>query len=257
MHRSRRIALAVTASVLIIGSFAAGTAAQAAGPGVLVTQTSSSAGITFPTFPPPPTFPPFGGPLPTPTPIDRSTSGSRSIVGQLAPGGSDNDGKFDINQFDYHITALIVHDVLTAHPNGPAAILADGTRPATFFEPSDGEWVKLARKLTGQALPLPSATTEQTTYGILKSLGISRLEKVLTYLIIPGITLTVLGPPTISQATYVTANGETLLIKSNFGVITLVDNNPLTSNSGVIEAPMNQGNKQFAWSSAVLLPSTY
>ena len=77
------------------------------------------------------------------------------------------------------------------------------------------------------------------------------------YLIIPGITLTVLGPPTISQATYVTANGETLLIKSNFGVITLVDNNPLTSNSGVIEAPMNQGNKQFAWSSAVLLPSSF
>ena len=81
MRRSRMIALAVTASVLIIGSLAVGTAAQAAGPGVLVTQTSSSAGITFPTFPPPPTFPPFGGPLPTPTPIDRSTSGSRSIVG--------------------------------------------------------------------------------------------------------------------------------------------------------------------------------
>jgi hypothetical protein len=32
------------------------------------------------------------------------------------------------------------------------------------------------------------------------------------------------------------------VIKSNVGVITLVDNNPLTSNSGVVEAPMNQGN---------------
>jgi hypothetical protein len=178
-------------------------------------------------------------------------------VAQLAPGGGDNDGIYDINQFDYHITALILSDVLAADPHGPASILADGTRPATFFEPSDGEWVALARKLTGQSLPLPSAQTERSTYAILKNLGTTRLEKVLTYHVIPGITLTTLGPPTISQTAYTTANGEKLLIKSNFGVITLVDNNALTANSGVVEAPMNQGNKQFAWSSAVLLPSKF
>ena len=50
---------------------------------------------------------------------------------------------------------------------------------------------------------------------------------------------------------------ETLLVKSDFGVVTLVDNSPLTPDSGIVEAPMNQGNRQIAWSSAVLLPSAF
>lgn len=211
----------------------------------------------FPTFPTNfPTFPTNFLPPPPTNSINSGTNGIESIVQQLTPPG-DNDGNFDINQFDYHITALLLNAVLAADPNGPASILADGTRPATFFEPSDGEWVSLARQLTGQALPLPSVQTEQATYEYFASLGTARLEKILTYLIIPGITLTQLGPPTISQTSYVTANGETVLIQSDFGVVTLVDNNPLTSDSGVVEAPMNQGNKQIAWSTAVLLPSSY
>jgi hypothetical protein len=215
---------------------------------------------TFPTFPtnfPPITFPTNFPPPPT-NPPDPGTNGTNSIVQQLAP-GDDNDGNYDINEFDYHITALILSDVLAADPNGPASILADGTKPATFFEPDDAQWVRLARKLTGQALPLPSAATEQATYEILKALGTDRLEKILTYHIIPGITLTPLAPATAttSASSYTTANGESLLIKGNFGIATLVDNNPLTSDSGVVEGAMNKGNKQIAWSSAVLLPSTY
>jgi hypothetical protein len=82
---------------------------------------------------------------------------------------------------------------------------------------------------------------------------------ILSYLVIPGATLTgaLLGPPTIAQTTYTTANGQTLLVKSDFGVVTLVDNSPLTPDSGIVEAPMNQGNRQIAWSTAVLLPSTF
>ena len=149
--------------------------------------------------------------------------------------------------------------VLAADPSGPLSILSDGTRRATFFQPDDEEWVLFVRKLTGQALPLPSPATEQATFTYLQSLGTARLEKILSYLIVPGVTLTgpLLGPPTISQATYTTANGQTLLIKSDFGVVTLVDNNPLTSDSGIVEAPMNQGNRQIAWSTAVLLPSKF
>ena len=202
--------------------------------------------VTFPTnFPPPATNPP-----------DPGTNGTNSIVQQLAPGG-DNDGNYDINEFDYHITALILSDVLTADPNGPAAILADGTKPATFFEPDDAQWVGFARQLSGQALPLPSAASEQAAYEILKGLGTDRLEKILTYHIIPGITLIPLAPPIITETTYTTANGETLLIKSDFGLPTLVDNNPLTPDSGVVEGAMNKGNRQVAWSSALFLPSTY
>ncbi len=40
-------------------------------------------------------------------------------------------------------------------------------------------------------------------------------------------------------------------------MVTLVDNSPLTANSGIVEAPMNQGNHQIAGSTAVLLPSTF
>jgi ABC-type methionine transport system permease subunit len=56
---------------------------------------------------------------------------------------------------------------------------------------------------------------------------------------------------------YTTANGQTLLVKSDFGVVTLVDNSPLTADSGIVEAAMNQGNRQIAWSTDVLLPSTF
>jgi hypothetical protein len=189
----------------------------------------------------------------------RGPNGTTSIVQELVPGGEENDGAFDINEFDYHITALLIQDVLAADPHGPVAILANGTQRATFFQPDDEEWVLLVHKLTGEALPLPSAATEQKAYKYLQGLGTVRLERILSYLIIPGTTLTgsLLGPPTIAKKTYTTANGQTLLVKSDFGVVTLVDNSPLTPNSGIVEAPMNQGNRQIAWSTAVLLPSTF
>ena len=262
--RFRILLEAVVATALLVGGF---VMAPAAGASTTLTAGVSSAGLTFafpsapafPAFPTAPTFPSFPPSPPVPPPIDTSTNGTTSIVGELAPGGEENDGAFDINEFDYHLTALLVNSVLAADPSGPLSILSDGTRRATFFQPDDEEWVLFVRKLTGQALPLPSPATEQATFTYLQSLGTARLEKILSYLIVPGVTLTgpLLGPPTISQATYTTANGQTLLIKSDFGVVTLVDNNPLTSDSGIVEAPMNQGNRQIAWSTAVLLPSKF
>ena len=257
MNRWRIAALAGTAAAILIGSVATGTAAQAATVTSVFT-TSTSTGFTF-TFPTAPTFPTFPPTLPAPTPINTSTSGTTSIVTELAPGGDENDGVYDINEFDYHITALLTQSVLAADPHGPVSILADGTRRATFFQPDDEEWVLLARKLSGQALPLPSAATEQAAYQYFEGLGTGRLEKILSYLIIPGVTLTgpLLGPPTVSRATYTTANGQTLLVKSDFGVVTLVDNSPLTADSGIVEAAMNQGNRQIAWGTSVLLPSAF
>ena len=267
MHRFRMLLEVVFATVLLVGALVVGTAVTAASASTTITTSGSPAGLTFtfsaspsfPSFPPPPTFPSFPPALPAPPPINTSTNGTTSIVQELAPGGEENDGAFDINEFDYHITALLVNDVLAVDPSGPLSILADGTRRATFFQPDDEEWTLFVRKLTGQALPLPGAATEQATFSYLKSLGTTRLERILSYLVIPGKTLTgaLLGPPTVSQATYTTANGQTLLIKSDFGVVTLVDNNPLTSDSGIVEAPMNQGNRQIAWSTDVLLPSTF
>ena len=267
MRRSRMFVRAVIATALLVGSLVVGTAVTVAGASTTVTAGSSAVGLSFtfptapsfPSFPTAPSFPSFPPALPAPTPIDTSTNGTTSIVTELAPGGEENDGVFDINEFDYHITALLLNDVLAAQPSGPLSILADGTHRATFFQPDDEAWVLFVRKLTGKALPLPSAATEQATVTYLQSLGTARLEKILSYLVIPGVTLTgaLLGPPTVSQATYTTLNGQTLLIKSDFGVVTLLDNNPLQPPSGIVEAPMNQGNRQIAWSTAVLLPSTF
>ena len=265
--RLSRGALVVTS--LLVGALAVTTAASPAGAsstqsagsssGFTFTFPSSPTFPTFPTFPTAPTFPSFPPSLPAPTPINTSTNGTTSIVAELAPGGEENDGAFDINEFDYHITALLVNDVLAADPTGPLSILADGTRRATFFQPDDEEWVDFAHTLSGQSFPLPSANSEKAAYTTILGLGISRVEKILSYLVIPGATLTgaLLGPPTIAQTTYTTANGQTLLVKSDFGVVTLVDNSPLTPDSGIVEAPMNQGNRQIAWSTAVLLPSTF
>jgi hypothetical protein len=258
MRRSRMLVKSVIATALLVGSLVMGATVTVAGASTTVTAGTSAAGLSF-TFPTAPSFPSFPPALPAPVPIDTSTNGTTSIVTELAPGGEENDGIFDINEFDYHITALLVNDELAAQPTGPLSILADGSRRATFFQPDDEAWVLFVRKLTGQRLPLPSAATEQATFKYLQGLGAARLEKILSYLVIPGITLTgaLLGPPTISKATYTTLNGQTLLIKSDFGVVTLVDNNPLQPPSGIVEAPMNQGNRQIAWSTAVLLPSTF
>lgn len=267
MIRTRRVAGTMAAITMLAGSVGLGgaaltsTAASAATPSSIPSALTFSAPTapTFPTFPSPPRFPSFPSATPAPPPIDTSTNGTTSIVTELTPGGEENDGAFDINEFDYHLTALLLQRVLAADPHGPVSILADGTRRATFFQPDDEAWVLLARKLSGRALPLPSAATEQATYTYFTGLGTARLEKILSYLIIQGTTLTgaMLGPVSVPQATYTTANGQTLLVKSDFGVVTLVDNSPLTQDSGIVEAPMNQGNRQIAWSTDVLLPSTF
>ena len=267
MIRTGRGAGTMAAIAMLAGSMGLGgatltsTAASAATPNGLPSALTLSAPTvpTFPTFPSPPTFPSFPPATPAPTPIDTSTNGTTSIVTELAPGGEENDGAYDINEFDYHLTALLVQRVLAADPRGPVSLLADGTRRATFFQPDDEAWVLLARKLSGRALPLPSAATEQAAYAYFTGLGTPRLEKILSYLIIPGTTLTgaLLGPVSVSQATYTTADGQTILVKSDFGVVTLVDNSPLTADSGIVEAPMNQGNRQIAWGTSVLLPSSF
>jgi hypothetical protein len=267
MHRSRLIAGAAAAVAVLVGPLAAySSPAQAATTGGAAASSTgitftfpTAPTITFPTFPAPPTFPTFPPVVPTPPPIDTGTSGTISIVTELAPGGENNDGSFDGNEFDYHLTALLVQSVLASDPHGPVSILSDGTRQATFFQPDDEEWTLLARKLSGRSLPLPGAATEQATYNYFEGLGTTRIEKILSYLIIPGTTLTgaLLGPVSVSQAVYTTANGQTLLVKSDFGVVTLVDNSPLTADSGIVEAAMNQGNRQIAWSTDVLLPSTF
>jgi hypothetical protein len=239
----------------MFGSAILGTTAQAA-PIPATSNSHSALSFTFSTAPIFPTFP--TAPVAPPT-INTSTNGTTSIVQELAPGGEENDGAFDLNQFDYHITALLLQNVLGAYTHGPVSILAHGTQRATFFQPDDEQWVQFVHKLSGEALPLPSAASEQKAYTYLQGLGTARLQNILSYLIIPGITLTGsrLGPPTVSQRTYTTANGQTILVKSDFGVVTLVDNSPLTSNSGIVEAPMNQGNRQIAWSTAILLPSSF
>ena len=191
MIRTRKITNALAAVAVLTGPAALGTAALAAPTASAVTASGSSSGFTlsfpaqpsfptFPSFPTPPTFPSFPPAAPAPPPIDTSTNGTTSIVTELAPGGENNDGTFDINEFDYHITALLVQSVLAADPHGPVSILADGTRRATFFQPDDEAWVLLARKLSGQALPLPGAATEQATYGYFQGLGTARLEKILS-----------------------------------------------------------------------------
>jgi len=152
MIRTRKITNALAAVAVLTGPAALGTAALAAPTASAVTASGSSSGFTlsfpaqpsfptFPSFPTPPTFPSFPPAAPAPPPIDTSTNGTTSIVTELAPGGENNDGTFDINEFDYHITALLVQSVLAADPHGPVSILADGTRRATFFQPDDEEWV--------------------------------------------------------------------------------------------------------------------
>ena len=98
-----------------------------------------------------------------------------------------------------------------------------GTLALARAQPHPHSHVELLGGLVDCRCPLPSAASEQKAYEYLVGLGTARLQNILSYLIIPGVTLTglLLGPPTNSKATYRTANGQTILVKSDFGVVTL------------------------------------
>lgn len=171
----------------------------------------------------------------------RSTpapTGTASLATLLAADGSG----FDTNARDYDILDNAVTAVLTAKPDSPVAVLADGSTPLTAFLPNDKAFRTLAYDLTGHRY-----RSEAKVFSVLATqLGVDTIENVLLYHVVPGSTISYRQARAANGAVLTTAlAGSTLEVKVVYcRVVSLVDADPDARNPFVVDPNLNRGNLQ-------------
>ena len=166
--------------------------------------------------------------------------GTRSLAAVLAKDGAG----FDRNANDFDILDAAVTAVLTAKPDSPVAVLADGTTPLTAFLPTDRAFRRLDEQLTGQHRRSEKAVfTDLAT-----TLGVDTIETVLLYHVVPGATITYQQALRSDGAVLTTAlTGSTLTVDVRRGHrVVLVDADTNDTNPLVVGANINRGNRQIA-----------
>jgi len=173
--------------------------------------------------------------------------GTTSLAEVLGADGQ----KFDSKGGDFDIVEAAVYAVAGAKPKSPVLILADGTKRATAFAPTDRAFRRLVEDLTGK-----SYASEAKVFSTLAGLvDIDTLETVLLYHVVPGATITSAQAAKSNGAKLTTAAGVKLTVKVKNGHVMLVDKDPDAKNATVVTADINKGNKQIAHGiDAVLRP---
>ena len=167
-------------------------------------------------------------------------AGTTSLAEVLAADGH----RFDRHWGDFDILDAAVTAVLTAKPDSPVKVLADGSQPLTAFLPTDRAFRKLATALTGNR-----PRTEKGTFTRLAGLvDTDTLEAVLLYHVVPGATLDSGKVLKSDGAVLTTAQGGTLTVRVNGHRVRLVDADPNARNARVKPRllDINKGNKQIA-----------
>ncbi|WP_395658218.1 fasciclin domain-containing protein [Nocardioides sp.] len=173
--------------------------------------------------------------------------GNTSLADVLAADGHD----YDDNWKDFDILDAAVTTVLTAKPDSPVAVLADGSVRLTAFAPTDRAFQRLAKALTGST----PATEEDTFNAIAGAAGVDTVETVLLYHVVPGKTLGSAKVLKADGAKLTTAQGGKVTVQVKKKQVTLVDKDPDLRNPRVIAVDINKGNPQIAHAiDRVLLP---
>jgi uncharacterized surface protein with fasciclin (FAS1) repeats len=177
--------------------------------------------------------------LSMPASADKTSHpGTRSLATLLAKDGA----KFDRNGNDFDITDAAVTAVLTAKPNSPVAVLADGTTPLTAFLPTDRAFRRLAESVTGK--PVKS---EKAAFTVVAGLGIDTVEAVLLYHVVPGATITYKQARHSDNLVLTTATGATIRVNILRGhKVSLVDADTNNRNPRIVKRDLNKGNLQIA-----------
>lgn len=167
-----------------------------------------------------------------------ATMGTRSLATVLA---ADRPG-FDRNWHDYDIVEAAVGAVLTAKPNSPVKVLADGSVALTAFLPTDQAFRNLASDLTKKRY-----SNEKAVFAAVAGLGINTVETVLLYHVVPGKTVDARTALRSDGAQLTTAQGGKVTVDVRSGKrIYLVDADPDDRNARVVQADINKGNRQIA-----------
>ena len=169
--------------------------------------------------------------------------GEDSLAGLLTSDGN----SFDRNKFDFDIVTEAALAVVGAKPDSPVAILADGTKRATVFAPTDQAFRLLLEDLTGKTV-----RSEKKIFDSLVELaGVDTIETVLLYHVVAGKTLTSGKVLKADGARLTTAQGGKVKVdirKKPSLSITLKDRDKNDRDPKVIlkAIDLNKGNKQVA-----------
>ena len=164
-----------------------------------------------------------------------------------------SDFKFDSDLSDYDIFKNLLLDVLASKPKSAAWALADGNVALTAFIPTDRAFRKLVKSLTGKYL-----AKEVNIYNTLLSLGTTKLEQVLLYLVVIGAPLASGEVLTKNGEFLTTAQGATIRVALVDTVLRIRDKDTKRENPEVIltRVDQNLGNRQmFHPINGVLLPA--
>jgi uncharacterized surface protein with fasciclin (FAS1) repeats len=165
---------------------------------------------------------------------------------------------FDKNKADFDILTEAALAVVAAKPDSPVALVADGTKRATVFAPTDEAFRLLLKDLTGKTVKSEKKIFEQ----LVAVAGVDTIESVLLYHVIAGKTLTSGKVLKANGASLKTANGATIKVKVKKHPlsITLKDKDKKIADPMVIlkALDLNKGNKQVAHGiDRVLLPMAF
>lgn len=169
--------------------------------------------------------------------------GEDSLAGLLT---SDAD-QFDKSAKDFDIVTEAALAVVAAKPDSPVAILADGTKRATVFAPTDQAFRVLVKDLTGQTIK-----SERKIFESLVALaGVDTIEGVLLYHVVPGKTLTSGKVLKADGARLMTAAGKTIKVDVRMKPslrVTLKDRDKSAQDPKALltALDLNKGNKQVA-----------
>ncbi|MBL0748990.1 fasciclin domain-containing protein [Nocardioides baculatus] len=159
---------------------------------------------------------------------------------------SDGD-QFDKNAKDFDILTEAAFAVVAAKPGSPVALVADGTKRATVFAPTDQAFRVLVKDLTGETIRSEKKIFEK----LVELAGVDTIETVLLYHVIPGKTLTSPKVLKADGAKVMTAAGKTVKVDVRMKPslkITLKDKDKGAQDPKVILSALdlNKGNKQVA-----------
>jgi len=159
---------------------------------------------------------------------------------------SDGD-QFDKNAKDFDILTEAAFAVVAAKPGSPVALVADGTKRATVFAPTDQAFRVLVKDLTGETIKSEKKIFEK----LVELAGVDTIETVLLYHVIPSKTLTSPKVLKADGAKVMTAAGKTVKVDVRMKPslkITLKDKDKGAQDPKVILSALdlNKGNKQVA-----------
>jgi uncharacterized surface protein with fasciclin (FAS1) repeats len=179
-----------------------------------------------------------------------SATGTTSLAAVLAADGD----TFDRNWYDFDIVDQAVAAVLTAKPNSPVAVLADGTVPLTAFLPNDRAFQVLAHDLTHRWY----TSEPRVLAAIAGAVGIDAVEQVLLYHVVPGATIDSKAALASNGAALTTAQGGTITVKvwsKRCAIVQLKDQDRSDFDPFLVRSKLdiNKGNAQIAHGISLVL----